>query len=153
MKLSLHGTDPDDRRSSVIFADTITKLFENIAKVIEIHQPLVETYYGIIYILFCISFIYFTLRQMIISNWLYHLKNFFHLRWITKHQVISVISFSQWNHVVLRLLWKWLYSQIYVHKFFDELFFYQSGSDCLIFCTYRSWTTHNFSSNIAKRMW
>ncbi|XP_053401877.1 conserved oligomeric Golgi complex subunit 4-like [Mercenaria mercenaria] len=46
LKLALHGVDPDDRRSSVIFADTITKLFEDIARIVEIHQPLVETYYG-----------------------------------------------------------------------------------------------------------
>ncbi|KAL4234686.1 Golgi transport complex subunit 4 [Mactra antiquata] len=46
LKLALHGIDPEDGRSSVIFADTITKLFEDIAKIVEIHQPLVETYYG-----------------------------------------------------------------------------------------------------------
>ncbi|XP_060563239.1 conserved oligomeric Golgi complex subunit 4-like isoform X2 [Ruditapes philippinarum] len=46
LKLALHGVDPDDRRSSVVFADTITKLFEDIARIVEIHQPLVETYYG-----------------------------------------------------------------------------------------------------------
>ncbi|XP_052232014.1 conserved oligomeric Golgi complex subunit 4-like isoform X2 [Dreissena polymorpha] len=46
LKLALHGTDADDKRASVIFADTITKLFEQIAKVLEIHQTLVETYYG-----------------------------------------------------------------------------------------------------------
>ncbi|XP_013408885.1 conserved oligomeric Golgi complex subunit 4, partial [Lingula anatina] len=34
-----------DKRSTVIFADTITLLFEGIARVVEIHQPLVETYY------------------------------------------------------------------------------------------------------------
>lgn len=46
LKLALHGIDGDDRRSSVVFADTITKLFEDIARIVEIHQPLVETYYG-----------------------------------------------------------------------------------------------------------
>ena len=30
----------------MLFADTITLLFEGIARVVEIHQPLVETYYG-----------------------------------------------------------------------------------------------------------
>ena len=55
MKLAIHGVDPDDRRSKVIFADTITKLFENIAKILEIHQPLVETYYGKVYSsLYCV---------------------------------------------------------------------------------------------------
>jgi len=30
----------------VIFAETLTQLFEGIARVIEDHQPLVDTYYG-----------------------------------------------------------------------------------------------------------
>ena len=40
------NTDPGDVRSNVIFADTITLLFEGIARQVEIHQPLIETYYG-----------------------------------------------------------------------------------------------------------
>ncbi|XP_078036052.1 conserved oligomeric Golgi complex subunit 4 isoform X2 [Augochlora pura] len=36
----------NDKRASVIFADTITLLFEGIARIIEIHQPIIETYYG-----------------------------------------------------------------------------------------------------------
>lgn len=39
-------TNPSDKRASVIYADTLTLLFEGIARVVEIHQPLVETYYG-----------------------------------------------------------------------------------------------------------
>jgi len=39
-------TQSDDSRASVLYADTITLLFESIARVVEIHQPLVETYYG-----------------------------------------------------------------------------------------------------------
>ena len=35
-----------DRQANVIFADTLTKLFEGIAKIIEDHQPLVDTFYG-----------------------------------------------------------------------------------------------------------
>lgn len=35
-----------DKRANVIYADTITLLFEGIARFIEINQPLVETYYG-----------------------------------------------------------------------------------------------------------
>ena len=35
-----------DPRSSVVFADTLTLLFEGIARTVEIHQPLIETYYG-----------------------------------------------------------------------------------------------------------
>ena len=31
---------------SVIYADTLTLLFEGIARMVEIHQPLIETYYG-----------------------------------------------------------------------------------------------------------
>jgi hypothetical protein len=39
-------TSPSDERADVIYADTLTLLFEGIARVIEIHQPLIETYYG-----------------------------------------------------------------------------------------------------------
>ena len=39
-------TNPSDKRAAVIYADTLTLLFEGIARVVEIHQPLVETYYG-----------------------------------------------------------------------------------------------------------
>ena len=34
------------KRANVLYADTITLLFEGIARVVEVHQPLVETYYG-----------------------------------------------------------------------------------------------------------
>ena len=30
----------------VVFANTLTLLFENIARMVEEHQPFVETYYG-----------------------------------------------------------------------------------------------------------
>ncbi|KAJ1081884.1 hypothetical protein NDU88_002056 [Pleurodeles waltl] len=40
------GTDMNDRRSAVIFVDALTLLFEGIARIIETHQPIVETYYG-----------------------------------------------------------------------------------------------------------
>ncbi|XP_061931453.1 conserved oligomeric Golgi complex subunit 4 isoform X2 [Apis cerana] len=36
----------NDKRASVIFSDTITLLFEGIARIVEIHQPIIETYYG-----------------------------------------------------------------------------------------------------------
>ncbi|KAG1692940.1 Conserved oligomeric Golgi complex subunit 4 [Nymphon striatum] len=39
-------TKPDDKRADVIYADTLTLLFEGIARIVEIHQPLIETYYG-----------------------------------------------------------------------------------------------------------
>ena len=39
-------TAPGDKRSNVIFADTLTLLFEGIARIVDIHQPLIETYYG-----------------------------------------------------------------------------------------------------------
>lgn len=39
-------TVPGDKRSNVIFADTLTLLFEGIARIVDIHQPLIETYYG-----------------------------------------------------------------------------------------------------------
>lgn len=37
---------PKDERAAVVFADTMTLLFEGIARIIEIHQPIIETYYG-----------------------------------------------------------------------------------------------------------
>lgn len=40
------NTSQSDKRYNVVFADTITLLFEGIARIIEIHQPLIETYYG-----------------------------------------------------------------------------------------------------------
>ncbi|GAB1597611.1 conserved oligomeric Golgi complex subunit 4-like [Argonauta hians] len=36
----------DDKRSNILFADIITTMFERIARIVETHQPLVETYYG-----------------------------------------------------------------------------------------------------------
>ncbi|CAG5130857.1 unnamed protein product [Candidula unifasciata] len=45
LKIALHP-DSSDKRAHVMFADTLTLLFESIARVVEIHQPLVETYYG-----------------------------------------------------------------------------------------------------------
>ncbi|XP_059139126.1 conserved oligomeric Golgi complex subunit 4-like, partial [Physella acuta] len=45
LKIALHP-DSTDKRAHVIFADTLTMLFESIARAVEIHQPLVETYYG-----------------------------------------------------------------------------------------------------------
>lgn len=46
LRLALE-TNTSDKRANVIYADTITLLFEGIARVIEIHQPLIETYYGL----------------------------------------------------------------------------------------------------------
>ncbi|XP_033898100.1 conserved oligomeric Golgi complex subunit 4 [Acipenser ruthenus] len=40
------GVELTDRRASLIFADTLTLLFEGIARIVETHQPIVETYYG-----------------------------------------------------------------------------------------------------------
>ncbi|XP_042869293.1 conserved oligomeric Golgi complex subunit 4-like [Penaeus japonicus] len=37
---------PREKRSHVIWADTITLLFEGIARTIEVRQPIIETYYG-----------------------------------------------------------------------------------------------------------
>ena len=39
-------TPANSARANVILADTLTLLFEGVARVVEIHQPLVETYYG-----------------------------------------------------------------------------------------------------------
>lgn len=35
-----------DRHSNVVFANSLTMLFENIARIVEEHQPFVETFYG-----------------------------------------------------------------------------------------------------------
>lgn len=40
------NTSISDKRYNVKFADTLTLLFEGLARIIDIHQPLVETYYG-----------------------------------------------------------------------------------------------------------
>ncbi|XP_043937253.1 conserved oligomeric Golgi complex subunit 4 isoform X2 [Protopterus annectens] len=40
------GTDMNERRAAVMFAETLTLLFEGIARIVETHQPIVETYYG-----------------------------------------------------------------------------------------------------------
>ena len=40
------STPPNDPRFSVVYADTLTLLFEGIARMVEIHQPLIETFYG-----------------------------------------------------------------------------------------------------------
>ncbi|XP_055952685.1 conserved oligomeric Golgi complex subunit 4-like isoform X2 [Argiope bruennichi] len=40
------SVSPSDKRWTVKYADIATLLFEGIARIIEIHQPLVETYYG-----------------------------------------------------------------------------------------------------------
>ncbi|KAL0116601.1 hypothetical protein PUN28_009914 [Cardiocondyla obscurior] len=36
----------NDKRASVIFADTMNLLVEGIARIVETHQPIIETYYG-----------------------------------------------------------------------------------------------------------
>ncbi|XP_054719485.1 LOW QUALITY PROTEIN: conserved oligomeric Golgi complex subunit 4-like [Uloborus diversus] len=45
MKLA-QSLSPSDKRWIVKYADTATLLLEGIARIIEIHQPLIETYYG-----------------------------------------------------------------------------------------------------------
>ncbi|CAH2323866.1 conserved oligomeric Golgi complex subunit 4 [Pelobates cultripes] len=40
------GSEGKERRTALIFADTLTLLFEGIARIVETHQPIVETYYG-----------------------------------------------------------------------------------------------------------
>ncbi|XP_022601709.1 conserved oligomeric Golgi complex subunit 4 [Seriola dumerili] len=40
------GGDLGEKRALMIFADTLTLLLEGIARVVETHQPIVETYYG-----------------------------------------------------------------------------------------------------------
>ena len=39
-------------REGVVYADTLTLLFEDIARLVERHQPLVETFYGSVDMLF-----------------------------------------------------------------------------------------------------
>uniref|UniRef100_A0A3Q3GFY1 Conserved oligomeric Golgi complex subunit 4 n=1 Tax=Labrus bergylta TaxID=56723 RepID=A0A3Q3GFY1_9LABR len=40
------GGDLGEKRALLVFADTLTFLLEGIARVVETHQPIVETYYG-----------------------------------------------------------------------------------------------------------
>nr|XP_046241876.1 conserved oligomeric Golgi complex subunit 4 isoform X2 [Scatophagus argus] len=40
------GGELGDKRAPLVFADTLTLLLEGIARVVETHQPIVETYYG-----------------------------------------------------------------------------------------------------------
>lgn len=40
------GGDLGEKRALLVFADTLTLLLEGIARVVETHQPIVETYYG-----------------------------------------------------------------------------------------------------------
>nr|CAG4641537.1 EOG090X02VY [Eurycercus lamellatus] len=40
------SVETNNIRANVIFADTLTLLLEGVARIVEIHQPLVETYYG-----------------------------------------------------------------------------------------------------------
>ncbi|XP_015259094.1 PREDICTED: conserved oligomeric Golgi complex subunit 4 [Cyprinodon variegatus] len=40
------GGDVGEKRALLVFADTLTLLLEGIARVVETHQPIVETYYG-----------------------------------------------------------------------------------------------------------
>lgn len=35
-----------DKRAHIIWADTITLLFEEIARIVEVRQPIIETYYS-----------------------------------------------------------------------------------------------------------
>ncbi|XP_053304581.1 conserved oligomeric Golgi complex subunit 4 isoform X2 [Spea bombifrons] len=39
-------SDSSERRATLLFADTLTLLFEGIARIVETHQPVLETYYG-----------------------------------------------------------------------------------------------------------
>ncbi|XP_056646847.1 conserved oligomeric Golgi complex subunit 4 [Diorhabda sublineata] len=43
---SAMNTPLSDKRHGVIYADTLTLLYEGLARVIDTHQPLIETYYG-----------------------------------------------------------------------------------------------------------
>lgn len=38
--------ESNNLRANVYYADMLTVLLESVARIIEIHQPLVETYYG-----------------------------------------------------------------------------------------------------------
>ncbi|MBN3311009.1 COG4 protein, partial [Amia calva] len=40
------GGELSERRAALVFTDTLTLLLEGIARIVETHQPIVETYYG-----------------------------------------------------------------------------------------------------------
>uniref|UniRef100_A0A915D8Q3 Conserved oligomeric Golgi complex subunit 4 n=1 Tax=Ditylenchus dipsaci TaxID=166011 RepID=A0A915D8Q3_9BILA len=42
----LQAGGTDDKRKNVIYADTLTMIFEGIARIIELHQPLIDSFYG-----------------------------------------------------------------------------------------------------------
>jgi hypothetical protein len=42
----LQAGGTDDKRRNVIYADTLTMLFEGVARIIELHQPLIDNFYG-----------------------------------------------------------------------------------------------------------
>lgn len=44
-----------DKKAPLIFAKTTILFFEGIAKIIEIHQPIIETYYGPGKLLTCVG--------------------------------------------------------------------------------------------------
>lgn len=43
---TLRSSSIKDKRNIIVFAEVITYLFEEIAKLITEHKPLIETYYG-----------------------------------------------------------------------------------------------------------
>lgn len=59
-----------DKRWNVKYADTATLLFEGIARIIEIHQPLVETYYGKKVEVLFLSLIVYNILFIIMSHFL-----------------------------------------------------------------------------------
>ncbi|KAI1712112.1 COG4 transport protein [Ditylenchus destructor] len=42
----LQAGGTDDKRKNVIYADSLTMIFEGIARIIELHQPLIDSFYG-----------------------------------------------------------------------------------------------------------
>ncbi|XP_018430875.1 PREDICTED: conserved oligomeric Golgi complex subunit 4, partial [Nanorana parkeri] len=40
------SSESHERRAALLFSDTLTLLFEGIARIVETHQPILETYYG-----------------------------------------------------------------------------------------------------------
>ncbi|CAH1105203.1 unnamed protein product [Psylliodes chrysocephalus] len=40
------STPPSDKRHTIVYADTLTLLYEGLARITDTHQPLIETYYG-----------------------------------------------------------------------------------------------------------
>lgn len=84
----------NDKRASVIFSDTMTLLFEGIARIVEIHQPIIETYYGPGRLLMTISILQKECDRYIISTNIYK-----KIMYILKNNIIFYITYIKFRQI------------------------------------------------------